>query len=142
MVVSRKLEANRRVRAQDSAGASARRGVAAMCLVAIALIHLIDVHDKFDEVAYIGVLFVGLIVLSLVLAEALLRSDEPSVWMAACLLAAATIAGYALSRSVGLPGEGGEEIGNWWEGLGLASLLVESLVVWLAASRLSHRATV
>jgi len=32
---------------------------------------------------------------------------------------------YGLSRSVGLPGEGGEEIGNWEEALGLASLMIE-----------------
>jgi Ni/Fe-hydrogenase subunit HybB-like protein len=113
-----------------------------MCLVAIAIIHLVDVHGKFEEVAYIGVLFIGLIVASLVLAEALLRSDDSWVWMAACLLAAGTIAGYVLSRSVGLPGEGGAEKGNWWEGLGLASLLVEATVVWLAATRLARRETI
>jgi hypothetical protein len=52
-------------------------------------------------------------------------------------VAGATIAAYCLSRSVGLPGEGGEEIGKWTEPLGLASLLVEGIVVWLAVSRLA-----
>jgi hypothetical protein len=108
-----------------------------MCLVAIALVHLLDVKDKFEEVPYLGVLFIGLIVTSLVLAEALIRADEPLIWVGAGLMAAATILGYVLSRSVGLPGEGGGEIGNWWEGLGLASLLVEGVVVWLAVVRLT-----
>jgi hypothetical protein len=110
-----------------------------MCLVGVAVIHLLDVKDKFDEVPYIGVLFIGLIVTSLVLADVLIRRDEPVAWLGAGAMAAATAAGYVLSRSVGLPGEHGAEVGNWWEGLGLASLLVEGVLVWLVLRRLTPR---
>lgn len=121
----------------DVSEATIRRGLAAMGLCAMALIHLLDVPDKIGEVPYIGVLFIGLIVSSLVIAEWLVRTDDLRAWVAAGLLAGLTIVGYCLSRTVGLPGEGGEEIGNWTEGLGVASLLVEGLVVFLAVVRLT-----
>ncbi len=128
----------------DSSRNLGRRVVAVMCLVGIALVHLLDVKEKMEEVPYIGVLFIGLIITSLVLAELLIRHDQPMVWLAAGALGASVICAYALSRSVGLPGEGGEEIGNWSEGLGLASLLFEGALVWLVAVRLrrevGHRA--
>jgi len=98
-----------------------RRALAAAGLGGIALIHLLDVEEKLEEVAYIGALFIGLIIVSLILAEALLRADDLRAWVAAGVVAGATIAAYCLSRSVGLPGEGGEEIGKWTEPLGLAS---------------------
>jgi hypothetical protein len=112
-----------------------------MCLVAIAVIHLMDAPDKFEAVPYIGWLFVGLIVVSLVLAEALMRHDDVRAWALAGMVAAATLAGYCLSRSVGLPGEHDAEVGNWKEGLGLASLMVEGLLVYLAAARVTLRPT-
>ena len=64
-----------------------------------------DLKDKLDEVPYIGVLFIVLIVSSLVLAELLLRVDDLWVWIAAGLLAGGTMLAYVLSRTVGLPGE-------------------------------------
>jgi len=39
-------------------------------------------------------------------------------------VALAALLGFVYSRTVGLPG-GGDDIGNWWEPLGLASLFVE-----------------
>jgi hypothetical protein len=115
---------------------TARRALAVVGLVGIALIHLLDVEEKFEEVAYIGALFVGLIVVSLVLAEALMRGDDRRIWILTGLIAAATMLAYSISRSVGLPGEHGEEVGKWTEPLGLASLLVEGVVVWVVVSRL------
>jgi DMSO reductase anchor subunit len=98
-----------------------RRGLVVMCLVGIALIHLLDVEEKLDEAPFIGALFIALIVASLLLAEALIRYDEFVVWAAAGAVAAATVLAYILSRSVGL-----------------ASLLIEGLVVWMVAARLSR----
>jgi len=80
-----------------------RRGIAAVGLVSIALVHLLDVPDKFDELPYIGVLFVGLIITSLLLAEGMIRTDDLRVWLVAGVVSAATIVGYAISRTSGLP---------------------------------------
>jgi hypothetical protein len=114
-----------------------RRAVTVVGLVSIALIHALDLKDKLAELPYVGALFIALIVASLGVAEALIRSDAQRVWVAAGALAAATMLGYAGSRTVGLPGDGGEDIGNWLEPLGLASLVVEGIVVLLAIARLS-----
>jgi hypothetical protein len=80
-----------------------RRGIAAVGLVSIALIHLLDVPGKFDELPYVGVLFVGLILTTLLLAEAMIRTDDLRVWLVAGAVSAATILGYAISRTSGLP---------------------------------------
>jgi hypothetical protein len=45
-----------------------------VALLSIALIHLLDLQGKLDELPYVGVLFIGLIIVSLVLAEALIRT--------------------------------------------------------------------
>ena len=116
-----------------------RRGIAAVGLVSIALVHLLDVPDKFDELPYVGVLFVGLIITSLRLAEGMIRTDDMRVWLVAGVVSAATIVGYAISRTSGLPGDEGDDIGNWTEPLGLASLLVEGIVVLLVLGRLADR---
>jgi hypothetical protein len=59
--------------------------------------------------------------------------DNRNVWLAAGGLAAAIIVGYTINRTVGLPGAM-EDIGNWLEPLGLASLFVEGTVVLVAVS--------
>ena len=92
-----------------------RRGITAVALLSIALIHLLDLQGKLDELPYVGVLFIGLIIVSLVLAEALIRTDDVRVWLMAGAVSAATMIGYAISRSTGLPGDDGEDIGNWLE---------------------------
>ena len=104
-----------------------------------ALIHLLDLQGKLDELPYVGVLFIGLIIVSLVLAEALIRTDDLRVWLMADAVSAATMIGYAISRTAGLPGDDGEDVGNWLEPLGLASLLVEGVVVLLVLGRLADR---
>jgi hypothetical protein len=123
-----------------------RRGIAAVGLVSVALIHLLDVPGKFDELPYVGVLFVGLIITALLLAEAIvaeamIRTDDLRVWLVAGAVSAATILGYAISRASGLPGDNGGDAGNWTEPLGLASLLVEGVVVLLVLGRLADRRT-
>jgi hypothetical protein len=118
-----------------------RRAVAVVGLGGIALIHLLDVVGKMQEVPYMGWMFIGLIVSCLAIGAALIASDDPRAWAAAGALAGATLVGYCLSRTFGLPGEGGAEIGNWSEGLGMASLMIEAIVVLLAASALAQRST-
>jgi hypothetical protein len=116
-----------------------RRCLAVIGLIGIALIHLIDVPDKLEEVPYVGILFGALIVSSLMIAEMLIRADDARVWLAGGGLAGLTIVGYVISRTAGLPGDGGADLGNWTEPLGLVSLLVEAIVVQLTVMRLSRQ---
>jgi hypothetical protein len=93
------------------------------------------VVDKFDETAYIGVLYLALIAATVVAARYLILVGIERSWLMAGGLAAVTFAAYAVSRTVGLPAAG-DDIGNWAESLGLASLFVEGAVVALSADML------
>jgi hypothetical protein len=122
----------------DDSAATARRTVAALGLLGIAMIHLIDLPGKFEEATYLAVGFIGLIIASLLLAAGLIRRGGRRAWTFAALLSGATIAGYVISRTVGLPGAA-DDIGNWLEPLGVASLFVEGVIVLLSLSALTSR---
>lgn len=64
-----------------------------------------------------------------------MRRHDRRAWLAATVLAAAVLLGYVVNRSVGLPGAM-DDIGNWLEPLGLASMFVEAVVVVLGLSGL------
>lgn len=117
------------------ADTSLRRGLAIVGLLGIALVHLIDLPGKLDETPYLGGAFIALIAASLLLAAVLAVRDLRSAWMAAAGLAAAVVVGYILSRTTGLPASD-DDIGNWLEPLGLASLFVEGMVLVVAAAAL------
>jgi hypothetical protein len=114
------------------------RAVGVVGLCGIALIHLLDSIGKFKETPYVAWLYIALMAGSVVVAAGLVHSRDRRLWLAAGLLAASAIAGYVLSRTVGLP-NATEDVGNWTEPLGLASLFVEGAVV--AVSGYAYRAS-
>jgi hypothetical protein len=120
----------------DSIQEALARGLAIVALVGVALIHLLDAHDTFVSTPYKGWLYVALIAGCLLTAFRLGRSNDSRAWVAATLLPLGAFVGFVYSRTVGLPG-GADDIGNWWEPLGLASLFVEGLLVAFAASVVS-----
>lgn len=104
------------------------------CLAGIAVTHLADLPDKLREAHYMAALFCGLIVASVVLAAALLAGVRTrDAWRAGAVLAALTIVGYVLSRSVGLP-QLADHVGMWWDPWGVAALICEAGFIALAAS--------
>ena len=103
------------------------RAVASIGLVGIGLIHILDLPGKLEETPYLGVAYIALIVGTLVGAAWLAMRDDRRAWMLGAVLALATLAGYVINRTVGMP-NATEDIGNWLEPLGLASLFVETLV--------------
>lgn len=66
----------------------------------------------------------------------MVRRPTRAVWLAVAGLASSAIAGYATSRTTGLPNATGD-IGNWTEPLGLASLFVEGSLVAIASAALA-----
>jgi hypothetical protein len=114
------------------------RALAVVGLAGVALIHILDAHDTFVSAPYKGWLYVCLIVGSLATAAILVRRSDPRAWAAALLLPLGAIVAFVLSRTVGLP-NGADDIGNWWEPLGLASLFVEASVAALAAAVLREQ---
>ena len=122
----------------DAARDAIARGVAVVGLAGVALIHVLDAHDTFVSTPYKGVLYLGLIAGTLLTAGALLRRSSLRAWAAAGALCLGAFLAFVYSRTVGLPSSA-DDIGNWWEPLGLASLFVEGSVVALSAGVLYER---
>jgi hypothetical protein len=101
-------------------------------LAGIGLIHLLDSVETFHETRWLFWAYVALMASTVIVGGALVH--RPSVgWSgAAALLALVPIIGYVLSRTSGLPGSD-DDIGNWTDPLGLASLFVEGCVVAVGA---------
>jgi hypothetical protein len=114
------------------------RAVAAVGLAGIGLIHLLDVQGKLEETPYLGGMYIALIAASLGLAGLLIYTSDRGAWAATAALASAVIVAYSLSRTTGLPGAT-DDIGNWTEPLGLASLFVEASLVALSGAVLLTR---
>jgi hypothetical protein len=112
------------------------RSAAAVSLGGVALIHLLELQGKIEEVPYLGIAYIGLILGCIVAAAMLVHQNTRRAWMLAGGIALATLIGYSLTRTVGLP-QSKDDIGNWLEPMGLASLFVEALVVLLAGYGLS-----
>jgi hypothetical protein len=96
------------------------------------------VSDAFDEIGYLGALFICVVVGSLLLAAVMTRSGDDRVWAAVGGFAGLVLLCYILSRSVGLPGFT-DDIGEWVEPPGLASMVAESLTVFVSTAALVTR---
>jgi hypothetical protein len=108
------------------------RTLAVIGLAGVALIHVLDAHDTFVATPYKGWLYVGLIVGCLATAAVLVRRNDRRAWLTALLFPLGSLVAYVISRTVGLPNSA-DDIGNWWEPLGMSSLFVECAVIALAA---------
>jgi hypothetical protein len=109
------------------------RAIGIAGLLGVGLIHLLDLPHTIHETPYIGWLTIALITGSVLAAAGLVRRPTRVVWTLAASIAAATILAFVISRTVGLP-QATDDIGNWNEPLGLASLFVEGVIVGTAAS--------
>src|SRR4051812_42705931 len=108
------------------------RGVAAIGLAGVALIHLLDLPGQLSETPYMFFLYLALMVSSVVLAGLLIGTSDRRVWAAAIILPALVIVGYVLSRTTGLP-QSDDDVGDWSEPLGMASVFVEGCLVILGS---------
>jgi MFS family permease len=104
-------------------------GVAA--LLVTALIHAKEAGEKLDEVRYLGIGYLLLIAAAGIAAGLLVANDRRG-WLLGGLACAATLIGYVLSRTTGLP-LSSDDIGNWSESIAIAAGLAEIVVVIGAA---------
>ena len=126
----------------DAVREAATRGTIVVGLAGIAVIHAVDSVGKWTETRYMFWMYMALIACALVTAGAVLFTRSRAALLAAGGLAASAFAGYVLSRTTGLP-SAMDDIGNWTEPLGLASLVVEGcvLALALAAARMFSSST-
>ena len=121
----------------DSSGAILPRVLGALLLLGIAVIHYLDLPGKLEETPYLGYLYIALMI-GVVLAAGLLFYRPRAGWTFGGLLALGAFVAYCLSRTTGLP-NATDDIGNWGEPLGVASLVVEGVMVLLSAVMLGRR---
>ncbi len=106
------------------------------CL-AVAAIHVLDQGGMPGTKGpdYVQVMYYALEVAGVVAAVLLLTNKARVGWLLSLGVAAGPIVGYVLSRGPGMPGYT-DDIGNWAEPLGVVSLVVESILLILAAASL------
>jgi hypothetical protein len=108
------------------------RLLAIASLGGVAVTHLMDLPHKLMEAPYLAVLFCALITASTLLSLAMVSEGAGRLaLLASGALGALAIAGYVLSRSVGLPMIE-DHVGDWLAPAGVASLLCEGVLVVLA----------
>src|SRR3954454_21970806 len=112
------------------------RPLAVLCLLGVAVTHVVDLPDKLREAHYMAAMFCALIAASIVLAGALTAGRHvETTLLAAGVLSALTIIGYVLSRTVGLP-QLEDHVGMWIDPAGIVSLVCEATLVVLGARAL------
>ena len=114
------------------------RAAVAVGLAGVALIHLLDLPGQLSASPLVFALYVALMPACLALAGAVLWTSDTRVWTATAGLSALVILAYVLSRTSGLP-TSTDDIGNWSEPLGIASLFVEGSVVVMSSAVLFSR---
>jgi hypothetical protein len=107
-------------------------------IAASGIIHLVETPEYLEEVRYIGILFAVSVVGALVAAVGIGRGERWG-WVLGAVVAGGSIVAYLLSRTVGLPGFRENSWEEFAEPLGLLSLLVEGLLIVVAAMVLPVR---
>lgn len=107
------------------------RGITIVGLLTIAAVHLLDLPDTIQSTLWIGIGYLAIIAGAVFVAALLLHGSNRSTWLLTGLVAVAPLAGYLLTRTVGLPGDSAD-IGNWNDQLGILSLFAEALVVFVS----------
>jgi hypothetical protein len=109
-------------------------------LAGLATVHIMDLPGKWSETPYLAFSYIAIIVFSGLLIERILKNANRFDFLATILLALGVLAGFVINRTVGMPGAM-DDIGNWFEPLGLLSLFVEIFTAYqaLEAYRITKR---
>jgi hypothetical protein len=111
------------------------RFLMSLAALVAAAAHVPVIAPHLDEAPYMGVLFVVLTVGCAVLAAAVLVRDSAAVYALAVLTCGLAVVGYAATRLVAFPMLA-DDVGNWWEPLGIVSVVSETVVVVAALAAL------
>lgn len=110
---------------------AALRYVAIVAALVSAAVHARLVPEHLEEVPYIGTLFlIGTVLLVLAVVALLVRPWRRAGWWLGSIVCAGMVAGYILSRTVGLP-QGYKE--EWGDSAGTVSLVAQTAFLLAAA---------
>jgi hypothetical protein len=107
------------------------RATAAISLIAVGLVHTLEIQGQLSGAAWLTAGFVALAVAAPVAGLWLLIRPSRAGWQFSALACLLSAGGYVLTRSVPVPGDQGDR-GNWLEPLGVTSLFTEAVVTILA----------
>lgn len=110
--------------------------VAAIVVAAVAHVPVIGPH--LEEAPYMGVLFVALTAVCLTLGAAIAATNRTWAYASAAGVCGAAVVAYAATRLVAFP-QLADDVGNWFEPLGVISVASESMVVALSLVVLGRR---
>jgi hypothetical protein len=88
-----------------------------------------DLPGKWEETFYLAVGYLAIIAVAVLLIERLTVRGSKVDYLASAALSSAVLLGFIVNRTVGMPGAM-DDIGNWFEPLGLLSLAIEVFAVW------------
>ena len=133
------LERSRRTdRSPARPAPEAVRWSVVVLLFVTTVVHVAMVPDHLEEAPYMGDLFVGFSVAAFGVAAFLAARPARSELVAAAVLCAAAIVTYAATRLVPFP-QLADDVGAWFEPLGVVAVLSEAAVVALVAVALRSR---
>src|ERR1700758_3043220 len=117
---------------RDRGAAVAARTAGALALIALAVIHVVDLPGTLGPDRLVGIGYLGIITAAVLIGGVLIARPHRLAWAAAAAVAVSAMGGYILTRAVpgGFLGDHGD-VGNWHCPLGIAALSVESVIILL-----------
>jgi hypothetical protein len=100
--------------------------------------HVPVLREHFDEVPYIGIEFLVLIIACLLIATAAVAWDSAALYAAAAITCTSAVAAYVTTRVTALPGLA-DDVGDWLEPLGMVAIFAEIATVVVAIWALAQR---
>jgi len=116
----------------DRGAAVAVRTAGALALLALAVIHVVDLPGTLGPDRLVGIGYLGIIAAAVLTGGVLLVRSHRLAWAAAAAVAVSAMGGYLLTRALpgGFLGDHADA-GNWRCPLGIAALSVESVIILL-----------
>lgn len=110
--------------------------VAAVAVTAVAHVPVIRPH--LEEAPYMGVLFIVFTGVCVALGAAIAATNRTWAYGCAVVVCGSAVLVYAATRLVAFP-QLSDDVGNWFEPLGIISVVSETVVVALALVTLARR---
>jgi hypothetical protein len=126
--------------ALKGAPAQALRWATVTAIVVAAVAHIPVISPHLEEAPYMGVLFIGLTAVCLGLGAVIAASDSTWAYRSAAIVCGAAVLAYAATRLVAFP-QLADDVGNWFEPLGVVSVISETGVVAFALLALRSRSS-
>jgi hypothetical protein len=114
------------------------RWLLVVAAIVSAVAHLPVISPHLAEAPYMGEEFIVLTVACLLLAVAAIICDSAAVYSVGILTCGLAVTGYVATRLIAFP-QLADDVGNWFEPLGVVSVLAESVAVVAAILGLRSR---